>query len=132
VPLSYAGSVLFLASALPRCENQPRPGLVGENTTNQEPSSAGVADGGPGLHRSQTFLGEHFRRLKARRGAPKAITAVAHKLARIISHLITTQQDYDVTVFQENERRAQERKRNRLYVQAKELGFQLVPLKVLP
>jgi transposase len=83
-------------------------------------------------HRSQTFLGEHFRRLKARLGAPKAITAVAHKLARIIYHMITTQQDYDVTVFQENERRAQERKRNRLYVQAKELGFQLVPVKVVP
>ena len=84
------------------------------------------------LHRSQTFLGEHFRRLKARLGAPKAITAVAHKLARIIYHMITTQQDYDVTVFQENERRAQERKRNRLYVQAKELGFQLVPVNVVP
>jgi transposase len=84
------------------------------------------------LHRSQPFLGEHFRRLKARLGAPKAITAVAHKLARIIYHMITTQQDYDVTVFQENERRAQERKRNRLYVQAKELGFQLVPVDVVP
>jgi transposase len=84
------------------------------------------------LHRSQTFLGEHFRRLKARLGAPKAITAVAHKLARIIYHMITTQQDYDVTVFQDNERRAQERKRNRLHVQAKELGFQLVPLGIVP
>jgi transposase len=84
------------------------------------------------LHRSQTLLGEHFRRLKARLGAPKAITAAAHKLARIIYHMITTQQDYDVTVFQENERRAQERKRNRLYVQAKELGFQLVPVNVVP
>ena len=48
------------------------------------------------LHRSQTYLGEYFRRMKARLGAPKAITAVAHKLARIIYHMLTTQQEYDV------------------------------------
>jgi transposase len=57
------------------------------------------------LHKSQTFLGDYFRRLKARLGAPAAITAVAHKLARIVYHLITTQQEYDVTVFQDQERR---------------------------
>jgi transposase len=84
------------------------------------------------LHRSQTFMGEYFRRLKARLGPPKAITAVAHKLARIIYHMVTTQQEYDGTVFHEQERRAQERKRNRLLAQAKELGFQLVPVDVVP
>ncbi len=36
------------------------------------------------LHRSNTALGAFFRRLKSRLGAPKAITAVAHKLAVII------------------------------------------------
>jgi transposase len=84
------------------------------------------------LHKSQTFLGEYFRRLKARLGPPRAVTAVAHKLARIIYHMVTTQQEYDGTVFYEQERRAQDRKRNRLIVQAKELGFQLVPVKVVP
>ena len=84
------------------------------------------------LHKSQTYLGEYFRRMKARLGAPKAITAVAHKLARIVYHLITTQQEYEATVFQEQERHAQERKRNRLYLQARELGFQLVPVQVVP
>jgi transposase len=81
------------------------------------------------LHRSQTFLGDYFRRMKARLGAPKAITATAHKLARIIYHMIVTQQEYDAAVFQEQERKAQERKRNRLYIQAKELGLQLVPVQ---
>lgn len=84
------------------------------------------------LHRSQTFLGEHFRRLKARLGAPKAITAVAHKLARVIYHLITSKQDYDESVFQKQEHQAQTRKRNRLYVQAKELGYELVPVELVP
>jgi transposase len=84
------------------------------------------------LHRSQTFLGEHFRRLKARLGAPKAITALAHKLARIIYHMITRQQEYDVTVFQDHERRAQDRKRRRLQALAKELGLQVLPAEVVP
>jgi transposase len=37
-----------------------------------------------GLHRSQSFLGDYFRRMKSRMGTPKAMTAVAHKLARIV------------------------------------------------
>src|SRR5882724_4537178 len=84
------------------------------------------------LHKSQTFLGEYFRRMKARLGPPKAITAVAHKLARIVYHMITRQQEYDTTVFQEQERRVQDRKRNRLRAQARELGFQLVPVETVP
>jgi hypothetical protein len=84
------------------------------------------------LHRSQTFLGDYFRRMKARLGPPAAITAVAHKLARIVYHLITTQQEYDVTVFQEQGRRTADRKRSRLYAQARELGLQLTPVESVP
>jgi len=84
------------------------------------------------LHKSQTFLGDYFRRMKARLGPPKAITAVAHKLARIVYHMITRQQEYDTTIFQEQERRVQDRKHNRLSAQARELGFQLVPVEVVP
>lgn len=85
------------------------------------------------LHRSQTFLGEYFRRMKARLGAPKAITAVAHKLARIIYHMIIMQHEFDATIFHHQERQSQDRKRKRLLVQAKELGLQLVPLvEVVP
>ena len=85
-----------------------------------------------GLHRSQSFLGDYFRRMKSRMGTPKAMTAVAHKLARIVYHLITTQHEYDASVFQHLEKRNQDRKRARLHVQAKELGFQIVPLEVVP
>jgi transposase len=88
--------------------------------------------GAQDLHRSQSFLGDYFRRMKARMGTPKALTAVAHKLARIVYHLITKRQEYDATIFQEQERRAQERKRLRLYAQAKEFGLQLVPSSSVP
>ncbi len=36
------------------------------------------------LHRSQSYLGAFYRRMRARLGAPKAITATAHKLARVL------------------------------------------------
>ena len=41
-----------------------------------------------GLHRSNTFLGDYFRRMKARMGTPKAMTATARKLARIVYHMV--------------------------------------------
>lgn len=85
-----------------------------------------------GLHRSQTFLGDYFRRMKGRMGTPKAMTAAAHKLARIVYHMITLRQEYDVTVFQDQERRTQDRKKAKLQMQAKALGFQLVPVKSVP
>jgi len=85
-----------------------------------------------GLHRSQSFLGDYFRRMKSRMGTPKAMTAAAHKLARIVYHLITTRQEYDASVFHHLEKRTQDRKRARLQVQAKELGFHLVPVQAVP
>jgi transposase len=88
--------------------------------------------GAQGLHHSQSFLGDYFRRMKARMGTPKAMTAAAHKLARIVYHMLSNQQEYDATVFQEQERRAQDRKRVKLHAQAKALGLQLVDLPAVP
>ena len=78
------------------------------------------------LHHSQTFLGEYYRRMRARLGAPKAITATAPKLARIVYHLLTMRQSYDESVFIKQETRFLKRKEARLRTQARELGFQLV------
>ena len=50
------------------------------------------------LHHNKSVLGDKYRRLRARLGAPKAITAVAHQLARIIWHLLTHQVPYERTV----------------------------------
>jgi transposase len=38
------------------------------------------------LHHSKSALGDFYRRMRAKLGAPKAITATAHKLSRIIFH----------------------------------------------
>jgi transposase len=79
------------------------------------------------LFKSKSWLGNFFRRMRARLGAPKAITAAAHKLARIVYHLLTTRQPYDETVFAKHEQTSRVRTEARLRVQAKELGLQLVP-----
>jgi transposase len=84
------------------------------------------------LHRSQTFLGDYCRRMKARLGPAKAVTAVAHKLARIVYHMITLQQEYDETIFQRQECLVLERKRKRLCAQAREMGLQVVPVQPVP
>jgi transposase len=80
-----------------------------------------------GLHRSESSLGQFYRRMRARLGGPEAITATAHKLARIIYHLLTTRQPYDETIFAEQEARNRTRLEARLKAQARSLGFQLIP-----
>jgi transposase len=81
------------------------------------------------LHRSQSYLGHFYRRMRAKLGAPKAITATAHKLARIIYHMVSMGQAYDETVCAQNEIQNRLRLEARLRKQARELGFQLVLAK---
>ena len=64
--------------------------------------------------------------MRTRLGAPKAITATAHKLARIIYHLIRNRKPFDETIFAEQERKHQERMKKRFINRAKSLGLQLV------
>jgi transposase len=80
------------------------------------------------LHKSHSYLGAYYRRMRARLGAPQAITAAAHKLARIVYHLITTRTAYDESIFALEEQKLALRNQHRLHKQARALGFQLVPL----
>lgn len=62
------------------------------------------------VHHSQSALGAFFRRLKARLGTPKAITATAHKLARLVYSLLqhgsaSVQQGLDAYEAQYRERK---------------------------
>jgi transposase len=79
------------------------------------------------LWNSKSYLGNYFRRMRARQGAPKAIITTAHKLARIIFHLIKNQKEFDETVFFEQEQLHQQRLKSRLVNQAKSMGLQIVP-----
>jgi transposase len=84
--------------------------------------------GAQALWQSKTYLGDCFRRWKARLGTPKAITAMAHKLARIIWHLIQYQEPYDPAVWAKAEEKNRQKKLKRLQQNAATFGYQLVSL----
>ena len=46
------------------------------------------------LLRSQTYRGAQYRRLRSKLGAPKAITAMAHRLARLVDRMLKYGQQY--------------------------------------
>ena len=46
------------------------------------------------LLRSQSYLGAQYRRLRSKLGAPKAITAMAHKLARLVYRMLRWGHEY--------------------------------------
>jgi len=78
------------------------------------------------LYQSKTAIGAFFRRLRARLGAPKAITATAHKLARILYRMVTNGTNYREVGENYYEQQYQERVVANLKKRAKELGYTLV------
>ena len=78
-----------------------------------------------GLSRSQCAMGAYYRRLCLRLGSPKAITAVAHKLARIVYAMLTGQASYVKEDQAMHDKRYRERAINALKRRAQELGMTL-------
>lgn len=81
------------------------------------------------LYRSTCYLGAFFRRMRARLGAPKAITAVAHKLAKILYRMMVTDEDYRELGENHYEQQYQERVLENLKRRAKEMGYSLSPIQ---
>lgn len=79
------------------------------------------------LHSSRSTLGARYRRLRTRLGAPKALTAMAHCLLRIIYKLVTGKLGYDESIFVQLEVQYAQRQHQRLQRQAAAMGFALVP-----
>ncbi len=82
------------------------------------------------LFRSRSALGAYLRRMAARLGKPPAVTATAHKLARLVYSMLKHGTEY-IDVGQDYyEQRYKERVIQNLTRRAKELGFELVPKPV--
>jgi transposase len=79
------------------------------------------------LSRSQSALGAFYRRMKARLGGPKAITATAHKIARIFYHIWAKGDAYIDPGVETYEQKYRERMLDQLQRKAQSLGFDLVP-----
>jgi len=79
------------------------------------------------LRTSQSALGAYYRRLCARMDKPRAVTACAHKLARLIYTLLTKGEPYVDQGQAQYEERYRQRVIRTLTKKAEQLGFQLVP-----
>ena len=79
------------------------------------------------LRSSQSALGAYYRRLCARMDKPKAVTAAAHKLARLIYAMLSHGQEYTDRGQDYFEERYRQRVLHNLAQKAKAMGMQLVP-----
>jgi transposase len=77
--------------------------------------------------RSKTALGAFYRRLKARVGAPKALTATARKIALIFYQMVTKRESYREAGEAAYTQQQQDRWLKRLKRQAKQFGYVLMP-----
>ena len=75
-------------------------------------------------------MGAYYRKLALRMGSPKAITAVAHKLARIVYAMLSGQADYVKQDQLRHEARYRQRAIKALQKRAQELGLTLSPTPV--
>lgn len=81
------------------------------------------------LRRSQSYLGAQYRHLRTRLGAPKAITAMARKLACLFYRLIKHGQQYVDKGNEYYEAKYREQQIRSLTKRAQTLGLQLVTPK---
>src|SRR4029079_10103577 len=78
------------------------------------------------LRTSQSALGAYFRRLCARMDKAKAVTAAAHKLARLIYTMLTKGEEYTDQGQDYYEERYRERVLRQLCKRAEKLGMTLI------
>jgi hypothetical protein len=82
------------------------------------------------LARSDCALGAFYRRIRARHGGPKAVTATAHKLARIVYFMLKNRQPYHDPGADYYEKQYRIRAIRNLQRRASKLGMRLEPVGV--
>ena len=85
--------------------------------------------GAQSLWQAKNYFGDLFRRWTARLGRPKAITAMAHKLARILWHLLKYKEAFNPEVFKKEEEKMQRKKVARLHNLAAALNYRLIEIQ---
>ena len=80
------------------------------------------------LIRSRSYLGAQYRRLRTKLGAPKAITAMAHRLARLVYRMLKYGQAYVDKGTEYYEERFRQQQIQLLRKRAAKLGFQVAEI----
>jgi transposase len=83
------------------------------------------------LQNSKTALGAFYRRMRARLGAASAITATAHKLARLIYRLLKHGELYIRQGLEDYENKYRQRLLHNLKKSAAAFGFELTPTQTV-
>jgi transposase len=73
--------------------------------------------------------GNYLRRMKAKLGPQAATMATAHKIAVIFYTMIKNQVEYDETIWDARDTEREKRREAKLKRQAKQLGYELVPIE---
>lgn len=79
--------------------------------------------------RTNSALGAFYRRIRAKHGAPIAITATAHKIARIFYHMLKYRQPYKDPGQDHYEQKYRDRLIRNMQRKAKALGMELIPIQ---
>lgn len=90
-------------------------------------ASAALRVAAASLKTSDSALGAFFRRMRTRLGSPAAITATAHKLARIIYFMLKQRKPYHDFGTEAYEQQFRARVLRNLSRQAAKMGFRLEP-----
>ena len=74
-----------------------------------------------------TYLSKFYWKLKQKRGAKKAIIALARKILVIVYNLLKNHDVYDESKFESAKQKQEASRLKKIKADAKKLGFELIP-----
>ena len=93
---------------------------------NTNPANRAFRMAAQAVSNSKSALGAYYRRMRAKFGPPKAITATAHKIARIVYAMLKHKQAYIDPGVEAYEQQQKDKQLKHLKKKAQKLGFELV------
>ena len=84
------------------------------------------------VSRSETAIGAYYRAMRARKGPQQATVATAHKIARVVYHLLKYGEEYEEESTEEFEQKQQERELKMVTRRAAKLGYALTAVQEEP
>ena len=129
VDMSPWPTVKHFTSWLSLCPHNDKTGgkvIKSHTKKTQNRAAAALRMAAQSLLHSKSALGSYHRRMRAKLGGPQAITATAHKLARIIYSMLKNQTEFVGLDESYDQEQARQRAIKGLKRKAKNLGFELV------
>jgi hypothetical protein len=126
-PVENRGPLFLLVGTLPGQPDLWRPSPAPRHAACDHCAATALRMAATMLLRSPSYLGAQYRRLRTRLGAPKAITAMAHRLARLVYRMLQYGQPYVDKGTDHYDQKYRDQQIQSLKKKAAKLGLQLVP-----